>query len=274
MENLAAWHIPFGRPARSLPPAGSNSASGARRDSVSIASPSSRANSARRGRSASLHEKPYAASCRPCWSNAEKASAAMAAAVFRAEYSASRPAAHGAHHDRARKVWPEYDVFRTKAPAADLTIASTASRPPQETTRMSAVHGALARPTSWSRRDRNRRTAIAGIRQKPPGKFLARGIRIFQRGPARPREQVWQNAGRPPRYLDQVCVLPMSIACTTEIMPRTGTLPATQCTAKPRGWARIVIASFSSRWTKRSSTLGPPSQRSPQKRLQIGPPQP
>ena len=39
----------------------------------------------------------------------------------------------------------------------------------------------------------------------------------------------------------------VSIACTTEIMPRTGTLPATQCTARPRGGARTDIASLSSR---------------------------
>ena len=65
-----------------------------------------------------------------------------------------------------------------------------------------------------------------------------------------------------------------SMACTSDSKPSTGTLPATQCTTRPRGWARTIIGSFFAQRNEAVERLGPAAQRAPGKRLKIGPPQP
>ena len=49
-----------------------------------------------------------------------------------------------------------------------------------------------------------------------------------------------------------------SIDCTNDNRPSTGTLPATQCTTSPLGWARTRMGSFSPSGTKRSRASGRP----------------
>ena len=227
--------------------AGSTSASGPRRHWASIASPSRRANSAG-AIGPPRSTKTVCGELQPCWSKAQASAAMAAAAVRRGRRHVGQ--ALGAN-DRQRQLRPENDVFRAVSPRQiDDRLHRLAASPGDAD---------VGQPRKFA----GRRRGPAGRHRRPPSASVK--MRPLSVSPwafvyVTSDSAASRYGSMPGRFRETFTRLAFlhSMDCTSESRPSTGTLPATQCTTRPRGWARTISGSFSPSGTKRSRASGRP----------------